>query len=242
MHITAYDDTDDLLAYLIASLARRQGHIARQVTNLDEISGMSVLPPSVLVIGAERVTGDLIDRISSLRSNHEELLIYLLLEAPITHSTIAALEAGATDVLQKPVLPREVLLRAERAIQLRGRSATPTGALRVGDIEVDLDRIQAVKAGRDLTLTRMELRLLYCLLEHHGRVTPTERLLSFGWETDEPPSSTLKTHISHLRQKLREAGGLRVQIKARQMLGYVMEVDGASASRSTPRLLASAVR
>jgi DNA-binding response OmpR family regulator len=141
---------------------------------------------------------------------------------------ISALERGAMDVIQKPVLPGDLVIRAELAAANRGISNQPDGGLRLGDLEVDIDQALAIKAGQELALTRMELRLLYCLAQHRGRVAPTDRLLSFAWESDEFANSSLKTHISHLRQKLREAGGQPVTIKARQMLGYIMEINDAA--------------
>ncbi len=227
MQISVYDSTDELAAHLITTVARRHGHVARHLASLDQFADVATLSPSAVVVGVERITEETLDQIAELRASADELLIYVLAETLGAQSTMDALEAGASDVLQKPVLPQELLLRAQQAAPLRGQSGQPDGAIRVGDIEVNLPQAWATKADQELVLTRMELRLLYCLLDHHGRVTPTERLLSFGWETEEPLTSTLKTHITHLRQKLRAAGGVPVVITARQMLGYVLEVEGS---------------
>ncbi len=229
MQIAVTDSSDDLFAYLLVAVARRRGHSAKQVEDLNEVRQVFASPPAAVVVGVDHLDGGAVDQVRWAREAYPEALVYLVAEDASARATISALEAGANDILMKPILPREVVVRAELALPARQASDKPSGAIRVGDIEVDLDQVRAVKAEHELMLTRMELRLLYCLLQHHGRVAPTERLMAFGWDSEDLATSSLKTHISHLRQKLREAGGMPVRIRARQMLGYVLEMAEVAA-------------
>jgi len=52
-------------------------------------------------------------------------------------------------------------------------------------------------------LTRTEFRLLYVLAVNAGRVVAGARLVEYVWGYDGSSVSLLKTHISHLRRKLR---------------------------------------
>lgn len=228
MQIAVTDSSDDLFAYLMVAVARRRGHTAKQVEDLAEIRHVFASPPAAVVLGVDRLDERAVEQVQQVRQSYQDALVYVVAEDATARATISTLEAGAHDILLKPILPREVVVRAELALPTRQSSDKPSGAIRVGDIEVDLDQVRAVKAEQELMLTRMELRLLYCLLQHHGRVAPTERLMAFGWDSEELATSSLKTHISHLRQKLREAGGMPVRIRARQMLGYVLELSDAA--------------
>lgn len=230
MLVAVHDETDALFAHLLVTVARRRGHTARQVAHLDHIRSAFPSEPEAVIVGAARLDGALLDDVARLRARQPESFILLVAEDASAGATISALERGASEVLRKPVLPRELVIRIER-----GRSTVEgsghAGVARVADLAVDLDRVHASKAGVELSLTRAEFRLLYCLVQHYGRIAPTERLMTFGGD-EEMAASSLKTHISHLRQKLREAGGVPMVISARQLLGYVLEeAKPASASR-----------
>ncbi len=243
MHINVFDQHDELFAYIVTTIAQRRGHTATQLKRADQLLGGGVAEqsPTAVVIGVREIDAEAMALVIEVREGDPNVLLYLVSEEALPHKSLAALEAGATDVFQKPILPREILVRAELAVPRRERGIRAVGVSNVGDISVDLDRAHATKAGRELVLTRMELRLLCCLMEHHGRIAPTDRLLSFGWESEEPSSSTLKTHMSHLRQKLTDAGGLPFTIRARQMLGYVLTVDTLAAAPEKAAPVAQAI-
>jgi len=220
-----YDSQDDLFAYLLVAAARRRGHTAKQIANIGEINDVFTSSPAAIIVGVSALDEGALLNVRDLHAAHHESLILVATEDSGARPLIAALERGATDVVHKPVLPGDLITRAEIAAANRGILNQSDDTIRISDLEIDINQALAVKAGHDLVLTRMELRLLYCLAQHRGRIAPTDRLLTFAGESDEFATSSLKTHISHLRQKLAEAGGQPVTIKARQMLGYVLTID-----------------
>lgn len=222
MHI-AILEPDDATAHILSFVARRRGHKALTLT----ASGGLPFEPAVVIASLEALANgrSAIEELESLCDRYPESLVYVTTEERDGAVTISALRAGASDVVRKPFHPHELIMRAELHLASRNAGKLDANAVEVGDLEVDLDSYSAIKNEQRLDLTKLELRLLYCLLEHHGRVAPIERLLSFGWETSEPPdSSLLKTHVSHLRKKLQSAGGMSVEIRSRHSLGYQLEV------------------
>ncbi len=226
MQLAIYDPEDDLFAHLLTRSARRRGHVARQVEGIDEIPSVFSTPPSAVIVGVPDLDQRGVESVGRVRASNSSALIYVAAEQARSQQVILALEQGATEVIRKPFLPGEIIKRAEIAASHRGALSYPDSSVRVSDLVVELDQSVATKAGNVLALTRMELRLLYCLVEHRGRVAPSNRLLAFASQSDEFATSGLKTHMSHLRQKLNEAGGEPATLQAHQMLGYALVIPG----------------
>jgi len=122
-----------------------------------------------------------------------------------TEDRIHGLELGADDYVTKPFSPREVLLRA-RAI-LRRAAGTPEpdapASYGGGTLVIDEARRQVTAAGRDVTLTATEWKLLTTLASVPGRVYSRYELINRtrGYEYD-GYERTIDSHIRNLRHKI----------------------------------------
>jgi len=138
---------------------------------------------------------------------------------------VAALDAGAVDVVGRPLRPLELLARIAAATRRRG-GAAETRTLGDG-LRVDAARRDATVAGRDLGLTRIELDLLAAMAARRGGVVDHRLLVRAAWRdpaTVDP--ETLRAHLARLNAKLVEAGhpGLRNE----RSRGYAIRVEGAT--------------
>ena len=97
-------------------------------------------------------------------------------------------------------------LRVASPADRAGQSVAPgERLLRVGMFQLDTWRQEATLAGRTLSLTPTEFRVLLCLAEHAGSMLSYAQLVQSaqGYETGEFEASELiKPHIHHLRQEL----------------------------------------
>jgi two-component system response regulator MtrA len=142
---------------------------------------------------------------------------------------------GADDYVIKPFSPRELTMRI-RAVVRRGRraAAEPAGPeLRVGDLVLDVEGYEARVGERVVQLTRLEFRILHLLAVNVGRVVSYGRLVEYGWGYDGGDVALLKTHVCHIRAKLKLPRGRLGDILAMPGVGYRLTVPEATAS---PRL------
>lgn len=116
---------------------------------------------------------------------------------------IVGLELGADDYIPKPFSPREVVLRVKAVLRRFKVSEEGSGALQAGRIRLDPTAHRLEVAGREVSLTATEFRLLQTLLSRAGRVQTRSRLLADVWGyAEDVDSRTVDTHIRRLRRKL----------------------------------------
>jgi two-component system alkaline phosphatase synthesis response regulator PhoP len=116
---------------------------------------------------------------------------------------VLGLDLGADDYLMKPFRMRELLARVNAMLR---RNDGPEGENPVYDdgvLVIDPWRFSVTYEGREIRLTRKEMRLLDELARNEGRVMMREVLLDRIWGLrDYGDSRTLDVHIRRLRTKL----------------------------------------
>jgi DNA-binding response OmpR family regulator len=126
---------------------------------------------------------------------------------------VLLLELGADDYVTKPFSPKELLARVRRAMRRTGPAATTMTQLSAksiqheiltfGDARIDFTSMEATRAGKSITLTSQEFKLLKYLAASAGRVVSREELLNEVWGYQNYPSTrTVDNHVLRLRQKL----------------------------------------
>ncbi len=125
---------------------------------------------------------------------------------------VVGFELGADDYVIKPFSVRELILRVQ-AVLRRSRGGAP-GAnpesedeLVFGRLRVDRSAHRTWVDGEEITLTPLEMKLLWTLYQRRGRVQTRSVLLDDVWEASpENNTRTVDTHIKRLREKLGLAG------------------------------------
>lgn len=120
---------------------------------------------------------------------------------------VLGLEMGADDYMTKPFSVVEFAARVKaifrRVEQLSRQSAVQLRTVREADVEIDLDRRMARRAGNSLELTAKEFDLLAHLVQYPSRVFTRAQLLDHVWgSTHDSYEHTVNSHINRLRAKL----------------------------------------
>lgn len=141
---------------------------------------------------------------------------------------VKGLELGADDYLVKPFAFAELLARV-RTLLRRGRSGLEPTVLKVSDLELDLLRRRAHRAGKKIDLTAKEFTLLELLLRRQGEVLPRSLIASQVWDMNfDSDTNVIDVAVRRLRAKVDEGFEPRLIHTVRGM-GYVLEADWAQA-------------
>jgi DNA-binding response OmpR family regulator len=121
---------------------------------------------------------------------------------------VRGLDLGADDYLTKPFSVDELLARVRAVLRRtqftakdssQGLQTTAT----IGDLEIDYSQHLVKMAGREITLTPTEYRILAYLAQNAGRVLTQDLLLEHVWGGEYlGEGHMLQVNINRLRRKL----------------------------------------
>ncbi len=116
---------------------------------------------------------------------------------------VLGLELGADDYLVKPFSPRELVARVRAILRRTREGPAPQELVTLGDLEVDLRRREARRAGDVVPLTTREFDLLAFLANNVGLALSRQQLLDGVWGADwYGDERTVDVHVAQLRKKL----------------------------------------
>jgi len=182
--------------------------------------------PDLMVLDLMLPGMDGIDVCKTLRQEKVNLPILMLTAKDDEFDKILGLELGADDYLTKPFSPREVVARV-KAILRRSQTEDAEQSeqiLKIGDLEIHLDRYDVYFKDRQLVLTPKEFELLLYLANHRGKVLSRDQLLNGVWDFQyDGDTRIVDVHISHLREKIEEETKKPMYIRTIRGFGYKLE-------------------
>jgi two-component system copper resistance phosphate regulon response regulator CusR len=160
--------------------------------------------------------------LSALRAAGREMPVLFLTARDQVDDRVKGLELGADDYLVKPFAFSELLARV-RTLLRRGRGKE-IAHLVLADLELDVIRRRATRAGQRIDLTAKEFALLELFLRRPGEVLSRSFIASQVWDMNfESDTNVVEVAIRRLRAKVDEPFSQRL-IHTLRGMGYVMEL------------------
>ncbi|MCH1983373.1 response regulator transcription factor [Ruminococcus sp. OA3] len=134
---------------------------------------------------------------------------------------LKSLMTGGDDYIVKPYHVPILMTRIKNLLARVYHNEEPEQSRIVyRDVILELLSGKIIYAGKETTLTRNELKILYYLFSHPGDIVPRVDLIEYLWENElYIDDNTLSVHITRLRNKLKDIGAGQM-IETRRGMGY----------------------
>lgn len=221
MKILIVEDERKTVAYLKRGL-EENGFVADVADDGDDGAHLAQTGSYDLIILDVMLPGrDGWSIIGELRRRQIGTPVLFLTARDAVDDRVKGLELGADDYLVKPFAFAELLARV-RTILRRG-PVRQSQVLSVADLELDLHRHRAVRAGRPLDLTPKEFQLLSLLMRRVGDVLSRTLIAEQVWDISfDSDSNVVEVHMRRLRAKVDEPFNCKL-IHTVRGVGYVLE-------------------
>ena len=163
--------------------------------------------------------------VRSLRDAGKQVPVLFLTARGSVDDRVKGLELGADDYLVKPFAFSELVARIQVLLRRARPAREPDGATVLGlsDLEMDLLRRKATRAGRRLDLTAKEFTLLALLLRRQGEVLSRTEIAEQVWDINfDSATNVIDVAVRRLRGKL-DAPFERTLLHTVRGMGYVLE-------------------
>jgi DNA-binding response OmpR family regulator len=213
-------DDDRTLADVVAFTLRREGYEVILAydgeTALDRWENET---PDIIVLDVNLPKLDGFSVCRRIRE-YDDTPILLLTVRGEEDDIIQGLNLGADDYITKPFSPRQLVARAEAVLRRSGATQAATYR-QVGRLCYDPNRREVTLGQSEpVSLTRLESRLLDCLMINAGQVMTTDTLIDHIWGPHGGNREMLRQLVRRLRRKIEPDSTQPTYIETVPGLGY----------------------
>ncbi|MFN3660042.1 MAG: response regulator transcription factor [Brevinematales bacterium] len=225
---------------LIAHLELHEPPIGVHVVKPGEVDLDLVSQGDVVVIDVGQA-GDRSGLIlQELRRRNPSLPLMVVSDEGAPEKAVYYFNMGADDFVRKPYDTIELFCRVKARLRVanyireiknteikKGR-VMMHGVVRVGEVEVDFDRMVVLKGDETIILTPKEAGILRLLYLNKGRIVPRAEFLKNVWFMEDNITITdrvVDTNIVNIREKIGDTGRHPRYIKTIFGMGYML-IDG----------------
>lgn len=224
MRLLLIEDEAKLASYLRQGLSE-EGFVVETASNGVDGLHMATQGHYDLIVLDGMLPGiDGLGVLAALRHSRDTPVLMLTALGAV-EDRVKGLQSGADDYLTKPFAFSELVARLH-VLMRRGKTggASEPTVLRLHDLELDLLKRRATRAGKRLDLSAKEFNLLALFLRRPGEVLSRTEIAEQVWDMNfDSNTNVVEVAIRRLRSKLDEPYEVNLLHTVRGM-GYVMEL------------------
>jgi DNA-binding response OmpR family regulator len=224
-HVVIVEDEQDI-AELVSMRLQREGYVVSVAHDgLDGLTRIRANPPDLILLDLmlPKISGTEVAREVRGDPRTASIPILMLTARSEESDIVVGLKMGADDYVTKPFSLTVLTARVDALIRRSKLAPSDQTILRAGLISIDTERHAVEVAGKNITLTLTEFRILSALAAAKGRVLSRNQLMDQAIGINAVVTDrTIDVHLTALRRKL---GKARKYIKTIRGVGYRLAAD-----------------
>lgn len=135
---------------------------------------------------------------------------------------IMSMNLGADDFVTKPYNTQILLARISAVLRRTCGNNACYEIIEHKGLKLNVTNASISFNGKEIELTKNELKILLCLMKNKGCIVSREDLMDYLWNSDlYIDDNTLSVNVTRLRKKLQEIG-FKDGIETKRGLGYIL--------------------
>ncbi|MFI5958030.1 response regulator transcription factor [Cryptosporangium sp. NPDC051539] len=204
------DDEPNIVELLDTSLSYAGFEVRTATSGREAVAATSEFIPDLIVLDVMLPDLDGFEVLRLLRGSGTRIPVLFLTARDGTDDKISGLTLGADDYVTKPFSLGEVLARVRAVLRrvaevpmVAERTSDASARSAFADVEVDRETHEVWKAGKPVTLSPTEFRLLQYFLDNPGKALSKATILDHVWHYDfGRDSNIVESYVSYLRKKV----------------------------------------
>lgn len=219
------EDTPDLVSVILRGLSEEGIEIS---VAADGTTGLAMalkydFDLIVLDIMLPGVNG--IQVCKEVRASNPDVAILMLTALGTTENIVTGLEIGADDYMVKPFKMEELIARMRTLIRRSNKQLMVSDRISIADLEINTASKTVTKAGRPVSLTATEYRLMEYLLKNRNKVLSRIQILENVWDIDfNMGTNVVDVYINYLRKKIDNGNGIKL-VHTVFGMGYILKEE-----------------
>jgi two-component system KDP operon response regulator KdpE len=219
--VLVVDDEPGILRAVQTNLGRHDFRVETAASGEEALEVYNRLRPDLVLLDLGLPDMDGLDVLRAIRERASTPIVVLSAHES-ERDKVVALDLGADDYLTKPFGVNELLARVRVALRHSARPASGVEpVVRVGDVEMDMERRRVSVAGADVHLTPTEWDLLKLFATNPDKLLTDRMITDSVWGSSYPAQAhSLHVYVARLRKKLEASDGSRRRIVTEPGVGY----------------------
>lgn len=152
----------------------------------------------------------------------QDISVLFLTAREEEEDVVKAFSLGAEDYVMKPFRNKELMVRVKSILRRNGKASE---ILQCQNIKLDTVMGKTFIDGEEVSLTRLEYKIMYSMMSHPGKLFTREEILEGVWDLDGNfvNDNTLTVTMKRLREKIKDKDAKI--IKTVRGMGYRIEKE-----------------